>query len=128
MIKKNFYNEKNNLYEDGGIIDEILKMFILLTVNAEVAISVFKRCLQIKDAVRRNNRDGQGKLIFKVFFIMFSMHWMVEKLIYLLTILIVIYSFTPLDAVNNSLSTLVLINLHSIASKMFLMEFMGYHN
>ena len=128
MIKNSFYKGKNDLFEDRDIINEILKMFLLLTVNSEVVNSIFKRGLQFQDAVRRNNRDGQGKLIFKVFFFLFSMHWMVEKLIYLLTILIVVYSFTPLEALNNSLSILVLINLHSMASKIFLMEFSGYHN
>lgn len=46
----------------------------------------------------------------------------------LLTVLTMVYSKTTLDVVNNSLSILVLFNIHGMASKIFLMEVNGYYN
>ena len=52
----------------------------------------------------------------------------ISTIIILLTVLTIIYSTSLLNALNDSLSIIVLVNLNTMASKLFIMELSGYYN
>ena len=68
------------------------------------------------------------KCIFVVFWCIFTLHIFVNLTISFHTISILFASNKLIDALNDSLSILVLTNLHSMISKLFIMELSGYHN
>ena len=66
--------------------------------------------------------------MLKVFALMFTLHLIMDFLIFLLANIYILISPTIFDAVNNSLSILITSLVHTMGSKFFLVTFVGSYN
>ena len=82
---------------------------------SEMQFDVMQKCLLFAETYKKNT-NWMGYL----FCAMFSLHLFSMCVILTLSDLWVLTSFTPLDAINNSLSILILNQLHLMGSKFFI--------
>ena len=84
------------------------------------------RGFMIRDLLKRNGEDK--RCFYIVLVVMNTFHMASDFMIFFLSQLIILYSESLFGSLNGSLSILILTNLHSIGSKLYLMEISGYHN
>ena len=87
-----------------------MKLFISFTLYSDLFNFVMRIVVQMKDVTKRNRKES--RTIYKLFWVLFALHIVVNSAITLLTAITLIYSDTLLDILNNSLSIMVLLNLH----------------
>ena len=88
------------------IINGILKFFVMFILLSEMQTDVMQKCILFVMTFKKykEKRDWFGLL----FIVIFSMHMLSMCFILTLSDLWVFTSFSPLDAINNSLSILIL--------------------
>lgn len=120
-----FYQEKD-LAKVHTWMYPIFKYFIMFVLMSEMVIDTFKKALQLAEITEQNRK--QSRTMYKIFYALFSLHMAFDFLIFLLSNIYIILSSSLFDAVNNSLSILILNMMHTMGSKYFLLSFYGSEN
>ena len=99
------------------LINGILKFFILFIILAETQVDAIQKCILFVHSLRNPKNFG---CIGRLYIVMFGTHLFMVCVVLLLTNFWVLNSYTLLDALNNSLSILILNALHLMGTKFFM--------
>ena len=126
-IQSNFFTANHDSLQNRSLIDDVLRIFLLIILVTEIVNINFKHFLQMKHAYMRNKEES-GQPLIKVFIGLNLFQMLANGLIFNLTLQILIYSHTINDALNNSLSIIVLLIVPQMSARMIVMELSGYNN
>ena len=98
----------------------LFKQFIVFVLVGEMIGDFIKKILCLKYLFLREN--DASSWMNKTFIVLYTLHILFEYIIFLLSCIYILISATHFDAVNNSMSMLMLNFLHSMGSKYFLMD------
>ena len=116
----NNYRGLSKFKELSSWTDLILKHFLMFILLSEMAAEYFKKLILINQAhaLHRLQKCNVSKLLL----ILFYTHLFLDALMFILSSIFIVVSDSFYDAISNALALLIILYLHSMGSKFFLME------